>query len=251
MAVLHSHPYSFPSRHQQPSSPLRSPPLWFFPRQLQLQPWRERHSLAELTSLLGACQQSPPTRTSISPSCCSPRSSLLVSSPARAGQPTPPALLLPWARAPPRLLWTLRRSFSWPAPSSSSNLPWARPLQACAQGPPMVVELLSMASLHSSASLNSFPNHGGRAGVPWPALVSGDVHFGAPPCSILFPLFSLLMAAGSHGAGPCSMPTPLFLFSLPRAPFLPAPRSSPYCAAAALSPYLASAHPWQPVWWPS
>jgi hypothetical protein len=69
----------------------------------------------------------PPTRTSISPSCCSPRSSLLVSSPARAGQPTTPALLLPWARAPPRLLWTLRRSFSWPAPSSSSKLPWARP----------------------------------------------------------------------------------------------------------------------------
>jgi hypothetical protein len=47
LAVLHSHPYSFPSRHQPPSSPLRSPPLWFFPRQLQLQPWRERHSLAE------------------------------------------------------------------------------------------------------------------------------------------------------------------------------------------------------------
>jgi hypothetical protein len=60
LAVLHSHPYSFPSRHQPPSSPLRSPPLWFFPRQLQLQPWRERHSLAELTSLLGACQQFPP-----------------------------------------------------------------------------------------------------------------------------------------------------------------------------------------------
>jgi hypothetical protein len=39
--------------------------------------------------LLGARQQSPPTRTSISFSCCSPQSSLLVSSPSRAGQPTP------------------------------------------------------------------------------------------------------------------------------------------------------------------
>ena len=55
--------------------------------------------MAELTSLPRVCQQ-PPTRISISPSCRSPQSSLLASSPSRAGHHWRSPLRAPSASQP-------------------------------------------------------------------------------------------------------------------------------------------------------
>jgi hypothetical protein len=100
-----------------------------------------------------------------------------------------------------------------------------------------------------SSSLAAKPSHGAllpqrwyRLSPPWqrlPKLLSPAM-VGARRCSSssvplpapFFSFFSLLSAAGSHGAGPCSMPTPLLLFSLPQAPLLPALCSAqepPWC----------------------
>jgi hypothetical protein len=140
--------------------------------------------LAEPTSLLGARQQPPPpTRTSISPSYGSPRSSLLVSSPSRAGQPAPPC------PSP-----SMGASSTSPALDAAQKLLLAgaqQQLQALLGAPP--------------SGLCAGTSHGRRApvhGVPPPRSTSP---WSSSPCT--FPFFSMALLFPSRAA-PCWFSTP-------------------------------------------
>jgi hypothetical protein len=145
---LHSHPSKNSSRHQQPPSPPRFLPLWFSHDSFISSQGVGAIPMAELTSLPRACQQSPPTQTSI-PLATARRELSLASSPVGAlfpcgshGTGEARAAELP-PMAPPS-----GTAAGSPPPHSSSLCPM--PLQQDAQSP--------MAPRNfSSASLFIFP----------------------------------------------------------------------------------------------
>jgi hypothetical protein len=212
LAILHSHPYHFSSRHQQPPSPPRSPSS-----SCRAAPRHSFHG-AQLAELL---QWRPP----FLPRRCPCFSRLPLPAPEHAGQTKSP-----WihgagearaAKLPAMALAPCREQFPWPTPNRAAmaELPGSTPVPLLSPWPPAA---MAASPRRARVLLSGRPAPcPRRPGIPTaappspaPSLPWRVEPFLLPwmrPPSSLFPWSSsarnrilLLLCAGR----PCSMPTP-------------------------------------------
>jgi hypothetical protein len=144
--------------------------------------------------------------------------------------PRPAPSPAPWARCPLPLFFFLQQQTT-----SAPSLPWP------SSSSPHGVHALPLCSRAGTPQAHETPtlSHGRPLQLaprcPWsgsPVEASRGA-LSSPPMAASSLLLPWRASSRQAPAPLLHADTPLFLFSLLRAPFLPAPRSSPYCAAAA------------------